>query len=167
MDDDDSSDELHIDEGQEYSTSSSITKSDGIHNEYSSNAGAYNALLGFGGRGDAYKLNPRLTSNIVSPYMPTGTSREHYATKPTRNITNSRKFSKKGLRHSGSTQSNSYKNRNVRATAEPRFSPSNLFSEDSNMAVAGSLNSCDMRNVNRNALQGVKKTLTSQSGKKR
>lgn len=167
MEDDDSSDELHIDEGQDYSTSNSITMSDGIHNAYSSNAGAYNALLGFGGRGDAYKLNPRLTSNIRSPYMPTGTSNEQYDKKPARNLTNSSKFSKKSSRHSGSTQSNNYKNRNVRATAEPSFSSSNLFSENSNMAVPGSLNSCDMENVDRNVIQGAKRTLKIQNARKR
>ena len=167
MDDDDSSDELHIDEGQDYSTINSTTKSDGIHNAYSSNAGAYNALLGFGGRGDAYKLNPRLTSNTLSPDMLTGTSHEQYAKNANRNVTNSRKFSKKGLRHSGSTQSNNYKNRNVRASAESSFSSLNSFSENSNMAVPGSLSACDMENVNGNLFQSATRKLKSQGDRKR
>ena len=152
---------------RDYSTVNSTTKSDGIHNAYSSNAGAYNALLGFGGRSDAYKLNPRLTSNTLSSDMFNGTSHENYAKNPTRNVTNSRKFSKKRLRHSGSTQSNNYKNRDVRASAESSFSSLNSFSENSNMAVPGSLSAWDMENGDGNVFQSVTRKLKSQSDIKR
>ena len=169
MEDDDSSDELHIDEGQDYSTSNSNTKSRGIHNTYSNKAGAYNdALLGFGGRRDAAKLNPLLTSSNVSSYVPTGNSSSRYANDLPKRGTRSRNFYKKGARTSGDTYSDYHKNRNiVRATAEQNLSSSNLFSENINMAVPDSFSSYGMTNIDENVFQGVKRSLKIQGLRKR
>ena len=67
MEDDISPDELFIDEEQDYRKRNNFSLSRGHYNAYSSNVGAYNdALLGFGGRGNALNLNPSFSHKTAS-----------------------------------------------------------------------------------------------------
>ena len=172
-DDDDSSGELHIDEGQDYSASNSIAYSRDIRNAYSTNAGAYNnALLGFGGRGDTANSNPLLASRNPSSMVSSGANAKRYANDVPQVGANSRNFhrsaSRKSSRHSGSAQSDDYYYPTVgRTTAEQRFSSSVFQSEHNKMAATNLSNSVAMKDMDQSLCQGVKRMLHNHGSRKR
>ena len=145
MDDDVSPDELFIDEEQDYRKRNNFSLTRGHHNAYSSNVGAYNdALLGFGGRGNARSLNPPFSNKVASL---TEGSAIHIITDSSYDIpAKSRTSSHKRAKKSGkvSTQRLDITDTD-RTTAENRVSSSSFLNEI-NMAMRGSLTSYNMEN---------------------
>ena len=164
IDDEDSSDELHIDEGQNYKPSNRLANSRGIRNAYSSNAGAYNsALLSFGGRGNAANTNPLLGPRNTSSRVPKPISNNRNATDHTRNAVNSKQFDNKDLGNARYEQSEHYRATKIgTTTAEGNFSSSFFYSENiNNMAVPNSLNSFGIENRDEHLYQGMQATLNN------
>ena len=156
--DDNSSDELHIDEGQDNSASNSTPFSRDLqHNAYSSNAGAYNnALLGFGGRGDTANSDPHFAS-IYSLHHPssklsTGSGAKqnsipHVGAKPSGKF--HRSGSHKKSRLSGNIQQSENYYSSVGRTSAEQSSSTLMFKGDFiNMAASGSSASFAKNNMN-------------------
>ena len=146
MEDDISPDELFIDEEQDYRKRNNFSLSRGHDNAYSSNVGAYNdALLGFGGRGNARSLNPPFSNKVAS--FTEGLPIIQLITDSSDNIpAKSRTSSHKRAKKSGkvSTQRLDITDTD-RTTAENRVSSSSFLNEI-NMAMRGSLTSYNMEN---------------------
>ena len=148
IDEDISSDELHIDEGPEHRTRNNLfSNTRGHYNAFSSNVGAYNdALLGFGGRGNALDMNPPF-NDITSSFI------KGIKTHTQSNISNnvpekSRTSSHKRFRKSGKVPTQRPDIADIEGTtAEHNVSSSNFLSQ-MNMAMPGSFPSHDMENEN-------------------
>ena len=132
---DDSSDELHIDEGREYRRSNNIATSRGIHNAYSSNTGAFNdARLSFGSLNNDAISKPDFGAGSLSSYTLTGHPKANTKFKTSKR---SRNCYEKSLEHSGNIVSEYYRDKNVgRTTAEQDVSSSVFFRSNSGMAFS-------------------------------
>ena len=153
--DDNSSDELHIDEGQDNSASNSTPFSRDLQHAYSSNAGAYNnALLGFGGRGDAANLDPHFAS-IYSLHHPssglsTGSDAKQnrvrqVGTKPSGKFYSSGSHKKSRL--SGNLEQSKKYYSSVGRTSAEKSSTLMFKGNFNNMAVSGSSASFTKNNM--------------------
>ena len=163
MDDDDSSDELHIDEGQDYSASNTVAHARDTRSAH--NAGAYNALFSFSGRGhtansishsDSMNVSSMVSSSAFTPGDNTNDSSNAGA--KSRNFEKS--ASRKSSRTPASTKSKDYYYTYAgRTTAEKRFSSSDFQREHNNMMITNASNLGAMTNTDRNARHGIKRTL--------
>ena len=149
MDDDVSSDELHIDEEQGNRKRIKFTNTRGHHNAFSSNVGAYNdALLGFGGRGNAPRIDPLLPLKNVTPLFTRGYVNNTYVNDLYNIPAKSRTSSHKRYIKPGKVQSQRLDTADIDSTTAENKLSSSSFLHEMNMAMPGSLTSYNMETQN-------------------
>ena len=168
LDDDDSSDELHIDEGQDYSASNTVAHARDTRSAY--NAGAYNALFSFSGRGHTANsishFEPMNVSSMVSSSVSTpGDHANNSSNAGVKSRNFEKSASRKSSRTPASTKSKDYDYTYAgRTTAEKRFSSSDFQREHNNMMNPNASNLGAMTNTDQNARHGIKRMLPNHVG---